>query len=136
MNVEGLEKLQRRWARVPDEVRKEVRFVMEDMANKIVDDMYYLAPQGETGVLAASIGWTWGDAPAGTMAIGSFMGKAYGTMRITFYAGGGPAFYARFHEFGTKKMDANPFFYPVWRVWAPRVRRAINAAVRRGLRNA
>ncbi|MBN8292808.1 HK97 gp10 family phage protein [Rhodobacter sp. NTK016B] len=125
----------RRWERIPQVVKAEVTAEMEAIATEIVADMQRLAPNKD-GDLAASIGWTWGDAPAGTLAIGSFRGSEYGAMRITIYAGGGDAFYARFQEFGTTKMNANPFFFPVYRAWRPEIRRRIRRAISRGLKKA
>ncbi len=132
--VQGLTELERRWGAIPDLVREAVRDEFEAIAQGIVDDMRAIAPKGRTQRLMKSIGWTWGDAPRGTMVVGRVGGRAYGTMRITIYAGGGKAFYARFHEFGTRKMPAHPFFYPVWRARRrsvkTRITRAINKAIR------
>ena len=115
--VQGLDALNRRWGAIPGKVRAAAREALEDVAEDLVRQMRAAAPKGATGKLAKSIGWTWGDAPDGSMLIGTVAGskRDYATMRITIYAGGGDAFYARFQEFGTVKMAANPFFYPVWR---------------------
>ena len=134
MPVEGLSALERRWARVPALVREEVSKVMEQTATEIVAEMKSIAPR-RTGTGADSIGWTWGDAPAGSMTIGTVGAKEYGSLRIVIYAGAGDAFYMRFQEFGTLKMAANPFFFPVWRARKRRTRgritRAINKAIKR-----
>jgi HK97 gp10 family phage protein len=137
--VEGLARFNARWAAIPERVREEVTRAMETVAPLIVADMRRLAPKGDTLRVASSINWTWGDAPAGTMVLGSFGAKGgknvdYGTLRITFYAAGGAAFYGKFHEFGTRKMTASPFFYPVWRVWKRRVRSRIRSAISRGIK--
>lgn len=154
--VEGLDRLMARWGAIPERVRSEVADAMEKVAPLIVADMRKLAPK-DTGTLAASINWTWGNAPKGSLVIGSFNGNAYGGLRITIYAGGEATAtrqarssgdrardrhrsgyfdsnYARYQEFGTINMAANPFFFPVWRVWKPRVKSRIRAAIRRGLR--
>lgn len=107
---------------------------MEDAANDIVEEMWSRAPQGATGRVGASIGWTWGDAPAGSFVIGSVGGREFSSMRITIFAGGGDAFYARFHEFGTVKMAAQPFFFPVWRARRKRVRGRISRAISKSIR--
>lgn len=133
MMVEGLDKLNRRWAAIPAAVRANVRYEMEEMAEKIVADMYRLAPH-LTGDLAGSIQWTWGEAPEGSMTIGKVGGAEYGAMRITIYAGGGDEFYARFQEFGTVNMPANPFFFPVWRLNKRRVRSAVSRAVSKAIK--
>ena len=134
--VEGLAKLQARYAAIPQRIRAEVTAAMEKAAGQIVTDMKRIAPRDQ-GDLAASIAWTWGDAPKGSLVIGSLGGgSSYGALRITIYAGGGKAFYARFQEFGTQNMVPHPFFFPVWRVWRRRVQSRIRAAIRRGLRAA
>jgi len=132
--VQGLDKFNARWKAIPKRAKINVRAAMEDAANDIVEEMWSRAPEGETLQLGASIGWTWGDAPAGTMTIGKVGGKEYGTMRITIYAGGGDAFYARFQEFGTANMSANPFFFPVWRARKRRVKSRISRAISKSIR--
>lgn len=131
--VKGLDRLNRRWRAVPKNARINVRAAMEDLASDIVEEMWSRAPFRD-GVLSGSIGWTWGDAPAGSMTIGKVGGKEYGAMRITIYAGGGEAFYARFHEFGTQDMPANPFFFPVWRARKRRVKGRISRAMSKSIR--
>ena len=134
MAVEGFDRLQRRWKRIPELILDNVRLAMEKMAAEIVTEMRAAAPKGETLALVNSIGWTWGDAPAGTMTIGAVGGSEYGTMRITIYAGGGDAFYAVYQEHGTVRMPANPYFFPVWRKkkrgWKRRMANAVKAAMR------
>ncbi|WP_392338858.1 HK97-gp10 family putative phage morphogenesis protein [Loktanella salsilacus] len=131
--VQGLAAFQRRWRAIPAKVQAEVKKTMEDIAEEIVAQMYSVAPH-QTGDLAGSIGWTWGDAPKGSFTIGSVGQNEYATLRITIYAGDKDAFYARWQEFGTTKMPANPFFYPVWRVKRRsaqnRMTRAINKAIK------
>ena len=78
---------------------------MEEGAQEIVDAMKMAAPI-ETGDLRDSIGWTWGEVPAGSFMIdeirsGKNKGDQYATLRIKNYAGNKDAFYARFIEFGT-----------------------------------
>lgn len=131
--VKGLDRLNRRWRAIPKNARINVRAAMEDLASDIVEEMWSRAPYLD-GVLSGSIGWTWGDAPAGSMTIGKVGGKEYGAMRITIYAGGGEAFYARFHEFGTQDMPANPFFFPVWRARKRRVKGRISRAMSKSIR--
>ena len=130
--VQGLDKLNARWSAIPARVKAEVAKELERQAQDIVDDMYSIAPQ-DTGDMAGSIGWTWGDAPKGTMTLGTVGGKESGTLRITIYAGGNDAFYARFIEFGTVKMTARPFFFPVWRTRKKKVQAGIRRAMKKGL---
>ena len=133
MSVEGLTKQQARWANIPNSIKRMVADELERIAEDLVSDMRQVAPRGATGKLAGSIGWTWGDAPKGTMTLGTVRGQDYGALRITIYAGGGDAFYARFVEFGTVKMPAHPFFFPVWRARKRRTRGRITRAINRAI---
>jgi HK97 gp10 family phage protein len=131
--VQGLDKLNRRWAAIPAKVKAQVRREMEKQAQDIVDDMYSTIQRHITGDLGGSIGWTWGEAPKGTMTIGKVGGKEYGAMRITIYAGGTDAFYARFVEFGTVKNRPKPFFFPVWRARRKKAKAGIRRAIKKGI---
>jgi HK97 gp10 family phage protein len=133
--VQGLSQLNRRWRAIPRAVRENTKREMEQIAQNIVDDMYGMAPH-LTGDLAGSIAWTWGDAPKGSMTIGTVGGKEYGALRITIYAADGDQFYGKFQEFGTSKMAANPFFFPVWRVRRRSAKNRITRAMRKGLKSA
>ena len=134
--VKGVERVRAKIrALAQDEVRDELRRVLEKSAEEMVREMRILAPKGRTGRLVGSIDWTWGDAPAGTITVGRSRASDL-DMRITIYAGGGKAFYARFQEFGTKTMAANPFFFPVYRANRSRVKGRVNRALNRAVRKA
>ena len=136
-DIQGLDAFRRRWGAIPGAVRDAVATEMEAIAADLVADMRKLAPKGATLALVESIRWTWGEAPKGSMVIGRVGRGEYGALRITIYAGGGDAFYARFHEFGTVKMVAQPFFFVAWRARRRAIRgrltRAINRAIRAAL---
>lgn len=134
--VKGLAQFQRRWDAIPRAVLKAARDTLEQNAEEIVKDMRRGAPVGESGDLLLSINWTWGDAPKGSMVVGTVGGNEYSTLRITIYAGGGDAFYARFQEFGTKNMSANPFFYPVWRARRRRVKSRLTRNINKAIKGA
>jgi HK97 gp10 family phage protein len=120
----------------PEPVRRAVREAMEKVAADIVMQMKRIAPK-DSGDLAKSIAWVWGRAPKGAMAVGTVTDNDENV--ITIYAGGKAAgldaFYARFQEFGTVDMRANPFFYPTWRHKKRGVKAKLAAAVRRGLKS-
>jgi HK97 gp10 family phage protein len=85
----------------------------------------------DDGTLRDSIGWTWGDAPAGSMVLAATKGAA---LRITIYAGNDEAFYARWVEFGTANALPQGFFLPAYRMLKKRangrIKRAVNKAVK------
>lgn len=113
---------------------------MEVYAAQIVGEMRMLVPV-DTGALRNSIGWTWGNkVPKGAMAVGEIKGNQVEGLFITIYAGtrdkslgAADAFYARFQEFGTKNMPANPFFYVTWRSNRTRVRSGLTRAVKKAV---
>lgn len=146
--VLGLDRLRRKLARFPAVVEAEIRLAMEASANEIVAMAKSLAPK-ESGTLANSIAWTYGDAPKGAIVLGKVKQGRAGNLRITVYAGGPDAFYARMVEFGTAPhlnggrfagsqnpgSAAQPFFYPAYRAnkksAKSRISRAINKAAKK-----
>lgn len=137
--VQGLDRLQKRFQAIPVKVREAAAEAMEKSAEEIVQLMRQWVPK-DSGAGAASIGWTWGDAPKGAMTLGTFKGRDFGSLRITIYAGGktplGDAFYLTFQEFGTVKMAANPFFFPAWRARKKSFRVRLSRAVGKAIRSA
>lgn len=140
-------RLRARLAKVPDAAREAAAAEMEICAQEIVDAMKLAAPvlkaadsRRRAGALRDSIGWTWGDVPAGTFVIadirsGKNKGDQYATLRIKIYAGSREAFYARFVEFGTKSgVRAQPFFYVTWSKEKAKFRKRIRDAVRAAIR--
>lgn len=132
-------RLRARLERVPDVARRAAAQAMEKGAQEIVEEMKRLVPV-DSGDLRDSIGWTWGDVPAGSFTIadirsGKNKGDQYATLRIKIYAGNREAFYARFVEFGTRTgSPAQPFFYVSWKARKTEFRRNIRAAVRAAIR--
>ena len=127
---------------IPQKIRDEVARELEAQAAKVVADMKRLVPV-DSGALRDSIGWTWGNAPRGSVSVGTVRGRQFSRMAITIYAGtrdkslgSADAFYARFQEFGTVKMAANPFFYPSWRANKTRVKASLTRAVKRAVKKA
>lgn len=142
----GLAKLERKLKRLPKVAEAEIRAAMEAVADEIVRLARSLAPEDD-GALRASIGWTWGAPPRGSITLGKVARSSLGKgLTITVYAGNSEAFYARWVEFGTAPhivgglfagsqhpgTRAQPFFYPAFRV----NRRAAKAAIRKANRSA
>lgn len=135
----GQDKLHRQLASVPGRILAEVKPFLEIEAEKIVREMRSLI-HSRSGALAASIGWTWGDVPAGAIKIGSVDGKKYGTLSISIFAGtrdkslgSADAFYARWVEFGTTAAAASPYFFPVFRANRKRIKAGLSRLVRRAM---
>ncbi|WP_196258570.1 HK97-gp10 family putative phage morphogenesis protein [Pelagibacterium limicola] len=135
LDPRAIQRLNRKLSRFTEDVAKELRREMEKSAQEIVNMARRLVPVDE-GDLRDSIGWTWGNAPEGAMTLGEVRGgRGKGNLRITIYAGNSKAFWARWVEFGTKKMRARPYFFPSYRANKKRMRgritRATNKAARR-----
>lgn len=128
MAVAGLDRLKRKLRAIPDAARTEIRKAMEASANEVVATAKSLVPV-DSGALRDSIGWTWGDAPKGSIVLGTARAGTTGNMVLTIYAGDDEAFYARWVEFGTSKAPARPFFFPSWRANRKRTRARISRAI-------
>lgn len=133
-------RLRARLAKIPDIAREAAAAAMEEGAQEIVDAMKKAAPV-QTGDLRDSIGWTWGEVPAGSFVIdeirsGKNNGDQYSTLRIKIYAGNREAFYARFQEFGTRSQPAQSFYFPTWKAKRAKFRRRIRERVRKRIKEA
>ena len=149
--IEGADKLKRKMQAFPQLAREQIAKALEQSAEEIVRMAKSLAPVDD-GDLQRSIGWTWGDAPKGSITIGTVRqeGKGAGNLAITIYAGNSEAFYARWVEFGTSPhvnggrfagtanpgIRAQPFFYPAYRAMRKRVRGRTTRAIRKAARTA
>jgi len=139
--VQGLDRLRRKLTKtIPDRVRQRTRAAMEKGADEIVALAKSLVPV-DSGALRDSIGWTWGDAPEGSITLGHVKASKDGDEAITIYAGtrnkrlgDKDAFYVRFVEFGTQNMAPHPFFYPAYRTLKRRVKGRITREMKKGIR--
>lgn len=112
-----LDKLNRRMQAIPPAVRRAVVPALDQSANELVGTMRGLAPDDPKTPapdLKTSIKW-----------------REEHELRRTVFT---DDFKARWQEFGTVKMSANPFFWPAYRLkkkkLASRIKRAIGKAVR------
>lgn len=143
MAIEGLDRVTRRIALIPQKAMEALAEQMEKNATELVAEMKRLVPH-QSGRLEASIGWTWGDAPKGSMTLGTVgggrrKGAGFAVMRITIYAGGRgkkDPFWAWFQEFGTSKMAANPFFYPTYRAKKTAIKSSATRAFKKAVKDA
>ncbi len=110
----NLAKLDKKLKRLPTVAKEFIRAEMGKVADQVVEMMKRLVPV-EDGVLRDSIGWTWGKAPKGAGIVATVESKMGADLTITIYAGSVEAYYARWQEFGTQDLPAQPFFYVSWR---------------------
>jgi HK97 gp10 family phage protein len=150
--VQGADALKRKMRVFPQRAREQIARAMEQSAEEIVKLAKSLAPVSPGGgALRDSIGWNWGDAPAGSMVLGTVRteGKGAGNLAITIYAGDDRAYYSRWVEFGTAPhaqgglfagtqhpgLPARPFFFPSYRALRKRTRSRVSRAIRNAARS-
>nr|WP_176024864.1 HK97-gp10 family putative phage morphogenesis protein [Brucella pseudintermedia] len=132
--VIGLPKLRKKLEALVAVGRDEIRRAMETSADEIVALAKNLVPV-DKGDLKDSIGWTWGKAPKGAMTLGKVQSDGVDSeFTITIYAGSSEAYYARWVEFGTQKMGAQPYFYPSYRALRRRSKSRVTRAVTKAIK--
>lgn len=157
MAVQGLASLGRKLKRLPELAREEIAKAMELSAEEMAGLMRRLVTSTR---VRATIGWTWGEAPAGSMKLGTVRasGKGAGNMTITIFAGDQSTMVgtkykvqlARLLEFGTAPhknkgrftgsehpgTSPAPFFYPSWRAGRRRARGRVTRAITKSAKRA
>lgn len=145
MAIQGLDRLRKKLKRLPELAREEIAKAMEQSANEIVTLAKSLT---QSDRVRDSIGWTYGDVPKGTIAIGAVQSR--GNLKITIYAGSDVAFMARWEEFGTSPhinggifagslhpgTPARPFFYVAYRANRKRAKGRITRAINKSAKRA
>jgi len=142
----GLANIQRRFDKIPKEIKNQVKKKMAQEADYLVGQMKAAVPV-DTGALRSSIKWTWGRPDKKDTVLGEVKSALGGEMVITIYAGytrhqerkgklGRELPIARFVEFGTDYMVAQPFFYPVWRGHRKKARANVRKSVGKAIKAA
>jgi len=132
--VIGVAKLRRKLDALVAVGRDEIKRAMETSADEIVALAKNLVPV-DKGDLKDSIGWTWGKAPKGAMTLGTVQSNEVDSgFTITIFAGNSEAYYARWVEFGTQKMAAQPYFYPSYRALRRRSKSRVTRAVTKAIK--
>lgn len=136
MKIKGKDEFLRQLQALPDAMRAEITKALEVSAEETTDLMKRFAPV-KTGALRASIGWNFGAPKEGSrLSSPARSAKGEADLAAVMYAGDEVAFYARFQEFGTQKMAANPFFYPGYRYGRKRAKSRLGRAIRNGAKKA
>lgn len=128
----GLARFQRRLLAIPDDVLEAVQPSVRNQAKAMAATMRALAPVDE-GDLKESITVTTAGltTPAYSQPGGSITVPA-NAAAIT--VGNSDVRYPHLVEFGTRKTNAQPFFWPAYRFHRKRSARAIKAAIRRAIK--
>jgi HK97 gp10 family phage protein len=120
--VEGLDRLKRRWARIPAQVKAATKPALHTGADELVAMQKRLAPVDE-GDLVDSIRK---EAGAHELQVLVKSGGTPGTRKGVFDN-------AVLQEFGTQDMPANASFYPAYRTLRRRIRGRINRAMKKAI---
>lgn len=138
--AKGVKELEKKLMAMPKRVEIAARKAMEKGADELVAMMKRLVPVDQ-GDLRDSIGWTWGEAPKGSVVLAESEPDARG-LKITVYA---TDYKARWIEFGTadrnasgtgkpNKFVAQPFFFPSYRSLRKRIQSRIKREVNKAIR--
>lgn len=150
------DKFKAKLSKLPSAVSVAARAALEGGASDTVDAMRAAAPH-RTGALSGTINWTYGKPPSDARLVSVKAPAVINDHKITIFAGSLKAFYARWVEFGTKARSAGsyrdklnkkrnagkhghaatpaePFFYPVWRMMRPSVRRRITSETNKAIK--
>lgn len=131
-NDGGLARFQQRMRAIPKEVRKAVEPALKKSADEIADLQRNLAPE-DTGALKESIHVT---APGETTPAYSQPGgsRVAGELEAVITVGDSDVRYPHLVEYGTTESQAQPFFWPGFRLGkkraSNRIKRAIGKAIK------
>lgn len=117
IHIVGLPELEGKFIRIGPKASKLLIETLEKQANALAAMQRRLVPV-DTGALRASIGWRRGDSP----------------LQLRVGAGSDDVPYAALVEFGTVETPARPYFFPSYRAQKKKIGRAINAAIRKAIR--
>lgn len=133
VTIKGNRELSEKLKRLRTVASAPVRIGVGKAAELIVEEQKRLVPV-VTGRLRDSIQWSFNAPPSGVRLGGARTGQQANETRAFITAGDRKAFYAPFVEFGTTSMQAQPFFYPGYRIMRKRAKaeiaKAIKAAVK------
>lgn len=142
-------RFERKMRAMRDVVQDKMATALERNAERVVKEMQVLlAVQYPAVFRRVEIAWTWGDAPRGSITVGTVRGNDYDQIAITIYARGkqGSGITPAWFEFGTAprvqkttgrrtgQITAGPFFFPAWRANKKRVRASLQTTLRNALR--
>ncbi|EBA06002.1 hypothetical protein [Sagittula stellata] len=141
-------RFRRKMAAMRTEVREALANAIERNADNVCAEMrIMLAVQYPAVAAKVDIGWTWGDAPRGSITVGKVGGRETDQIAVTIYATAkqGSGFSAAWFEFGTAerftkdgkstgRITAGPYFFPVYRANKRRVLTSLRSTLRRAVR--
>ena len=131
LNASSRAKLKARMKRIPERVKRAAGKELERSANQLVAQMRFSVPVDD-GTLRSTIR-QFQIPTRGVIARKVVAGGDATTVPVR--AGADASYdYAMAQEFGTEKMGANPFFFPVYRKQRTRIRARVSGAIRKALK--
>ncbi|PDT79958.1 HK97-gp10 family putative phage morphogenesis protein [Sinorhizobium sp. BJ1] len=127
--VKGVSELNKALASMPKRVENASKKAMAKGADELVSMMKRLVPVDQ-GDLRNSIAWKWGEAPKGAVVLAQSEPTERG-LKITVYA---TDYKARWLEFGTVKMRAQPYFFTSYRSLKKRIQSRIKRDMKKAIR--
>jgi HK97 gp10 family phage protein len=129
----SLETLLKRLEAIPKEVKKAVEPALIKSGEELVDRMRHLAPV-DTGALRDSLHVTMpGEAtPLYSQPGGSRVAKEN---EVLVTAGNEKVRTAHLLEYGTTKMEAQPYFWPAYRLTRERIKRRLSRAISKAVKD-
>ncbi|TPM92726.1 HK97 gp10 family phage protein [Mesorhizobium sp. B2-1-3A] len=147
MKIAGKQKFLSQIAALPAAMRTEIQKALVVSAEETNDLQQRFVPV-DKGDLKRSIGYVLGDEVPEGAGISTAPAKGSTDLTVTMFAGNATTIVtnkrgvefqnAVLQEFGTKKMSANPFFFPGFRIGKkrakPRLARAVSAGAKKAFR--
>ncbi len=126
-------RLERRLNAIPKAVRAAVAPALVKSGEELAGAMEHLAPK-DTGALAASVAVTppGATSPAYSQPGGS---RTAGELEVLVTAGNEDVRYAHLVEYGTSAAEAQPFFWPSFRLLKKRITNRIKRSVRKAVKD-
>ena len=126
--------LEERLRAIAPEIIAQLRPALVRSGNEVASNMRALVPK-DTGNLEESITVTGpGETTPAYAANGGK--RTAGPNQVLVTVGDDGARYGHMLEFGTSKMEAQPFMLPGWRIAKPRIDRRIKAAITSAIKKA
>lgn len=128
-----LDRLLKRLDSIPKEVKEAVQPALEKSGQELIDRMKLLAPE-DTGALKDSIMMTapGQSTPAYSQPGGSRVAKEN---EVLVTVGNSDVRYPHLVEYGTTQTDAQPFFWPAFRLTRARIQRRLKRAISKAVKD-
>lgn len=131
-NDGGIDRLKRRLAAIPREVKQDVQKTLVRNAETMAGTMRQLAPRDEGGLVESITVTEAGKSTPAYSQPGGSMIVPDNAVAIT--VGNSDVRYPHLQEYGTKHHAAQPFFWPSVRMHKDRAARSIKSAVGRAVK--